>query len=233
MTSTFGVALDAVDQVARHVSPEIAAADEQVAPRRVLGEEQRRLAGRVAAADDRDRIAGGRAAPRSASRRSRRSSPRTPRAARPAACGSARRWRSPPCGRAARSPSSSRRRSGRRAASSATSHGRGTLSRAPNFSAWIDGPLGQLGARDAGREAEVVLDPRRGAGLAARGDGVDGDGRRAPRRRRRPPPRGPAGPGADDDQVAASRRSSRRWQPDQRGASSALLGLRSTVAPPR
>ena len=41
---------------------------------------------------------------------------------------------------------------------------------------------GQLVARDAGREAEVVLDPRRGAGLAARRLALDDDRAQALRR---------------------------------------------------
>ena len=36
-----------------------------------------------------------------------------------------------------------------------------------------DGPAGELGAADAGREAEVVLDPARGAGLAAQRRALD------------------------------------------------------------
>ena len=52
------VALDLVHQVARHRLAEVVAADQEPAARRVPGEEHRRLAGRVAAADDHDRIAG-------------------------------------------------------------------------------------------------------------------------------------------------------------------------------
>ena len=52
------VALDLIDQVARHRLPEIVAADQQPAARGCAGEEHRRLPGRVAAADDHDRIAG-------------------------------------------------------------------------------------------------------------------------------------------------------------------------------
>ena len=36
-----------------------------------------------------------------------------------------------------------------------------------------EGPLGEVAAGDAGREAEVVLDPRAGAGLPAGRDHVD------------------------------------------------------------
>ena len=40
-------------------------------------------------------------------------------------------------------------------------------------------PVGQLRSRDPGGEAQVVLDPRRGAGLTAGRDCVDGDGLQA------------------------------------------------------
>ena len=73
--------------------------------------------------------------------------------------------------------------------------------RAPNFARLDRGAVGQLAAGDAGREAEVVLDPRRGARLAAGRHAVEHDrveplggavhgGRQARR------------PGADHDEVA-------------------------------
>ena len=63
------------------------------------------------------------------------------------------------------------------------------------------GALGQLAPGDPGREAEVVLDPRRPGRLAAGGDGVEHRGVEA---LRRPVDRGrePGGSGADDHQVA-------------------------------
>ena len=59
---------------------------------------------------------------------------------------------------------------------------------------------GQLRSRDAGREAEIVLDPRAGAGLTAGGDRVGGEhvepfGRRVHRGGE------PGGAGADHDEV--------------------------------
>ena len=118
------------------------------------------------------------------------------------------------------------RRGGRRAARSAAASA-GTLSAAPNFSRLHHRPLGQLRARDAGREAEVVLDPRRRARPARRwrrrrarrsqalGGAVDGGGE-------------PGRAGADDDEVA--HRLGAVGAPAARPpASSALLGLRSTV----
>ena len=63
-----------------------------------------------------------------------------------------------------------------------------------------DGPLGELRARDPGREAQVVLDPRRGPGLApGRGPFEDHRGealRRAVHRRSHA-----CRPSPDDDQV--------------------------------
>ena len=135
-----------------------------------------------------------RRAPRSGSRRSRRSSLRT-RSSR--GTGSFRYRRA----RGDRAPCGPRPRCRRRARTTwwpssllaARRPRPGTVMRAPNFSAWIDGPLGQLGAGDAGREAEVVLDPRRTCRPGRRS-------RRAssttvpspPTRRRRPPPGRPA-----------------------------------------
>ena len=53
-----GALLDAVDQVARHVLCQVGLAHDQVHRIRVAGQEQGRLAGRVSAAHDRDRVAG-------------------------------------------------------------------------------------------------------------------------------------------------------------------------------
>ena len=64
-------------------------------------------------------------------------------------------------------------------------------------------PRRQVLPGDAGREPEVVLDPRAGAGLTADGDGVD-------RQRAQPLGRGvhrgrqPSRPGTDDDHVVAT-----------------------------
>jgi hypothetical protein len=48
--------LDAVGQVPRHVPPEVVVPDDEVDHRRLSGHEAGRLAGRVAAADDGDRV---------------------------------------------------------------------------------------------------------------------------------------------------------------------------------
>jgi RNA polymerase sigma-B factor len=61
-------------------------------------------------------------------------------------------------------------------------------------------PLGQLRARDAGREPEVVLDARRGAGLAAHGDRVE-EHRVQPLGRRVDGGTESGGSGADHDRV--------------------------------
>ena len=90
-------------------------------------------------------------------------------------------------------------------------------------------PRRQLAAGDPGREAEVVLDPRGGAGLAAEGDRVDrlrvealggavDRGRQAGRA------------AADDDQVAERRRRAGGAEPERASPTSALDGLRSTAA---
>ena len=79
------------------------------------------------------------------------------------------------------------------------------------------GPVGQLRAGDAGREAEVVLDPRRGAGLPAGGDRVERrpspalPRRRTRRRRARP------GPAPTTTRSASRRRRGRRAQADDPG----------------
>ena len=98
-SSMFGVALDALDQVARHALAEIRPADQQVHPGGVDREVDRRLAGRVAAADQRH--LGARAEPRLHRRGPvPDAAPLEPLdvAGSPAA-GSARRWRSPRCAR--------------------------------------------------------------------------------------------------------------------------------------
>jgi len=64
----------------------------------------------------------------------------------------------------------------------------------------VRGPLGELGALEAAGEAEVVLDPARLAGLAARGLALDQDrpqalGRAVDGRRE------PGGTAADDDEI--------------------------------
>ena len=51
------VAMDAIGQIARHVLLEPVLADDQGQARDLVGQEQRRLTGGVAAADDRDRVA--------------------------------------------------------------------------------------------------------------------------------------------------------------------------------
>ena len=87
--------------------------------------------------------------------------------------------------------------------------------RAPNLACLERGALGQLAAGDPGRKAEVVLDPRGGAGLAAERDRVDRPACRGPPRRRTRPPARPAGPRADDHQVAHRGRGAARAEPEQ------------------
>ena len=101
--------------------------------------------------------------------------------------------------------------------------------RAPNLRAWVIGAAGQLGAADAGREAEVVLDPARGARLAAEHGALD--------HQRVEPLRGAvdrgaeAGrPAADDEQVDLLARPSSSPIPSAR-ESSPLLGRRSSAPP--
>ena len=116
---------------------------------RVPGEEDRRLAGRVAAADDRDRIAARRAAPPSGRRVVDAGALELARGRAPSSGGSARRSRSAPCARRTVVPSSRRDDvDGRRSRSSASPRRRHADARAELLG--LDhGPLGQLGAGDA------------------------------------------------------------------------------------
>ena len=65
--------------------------------------------------------------------------------------------------------------------------------RAPNLRAWVTARLVSSRAADPGREAEVVLDPPRGPGLAAEHGALDRPACRGPPRRRRPRRRGRPG----------------------------------------
>ena len=88
----------------------------------------------------------------------------------------------------------------------------------------VVGARHQRHARDAGRKAEIVLDARRGAGLATEGPAIEHDRRQAFRcriDRRRQPGR----PGADDRDVVELVASIGRTRPMQR-ASSFSPGLR-------
>ena len=104
--------------------------------------------------------------------RSRRRRPRSARARRRRGAGSARPTRRSPPGRGSRC----RRRAPRRGTPSSARRpatSQGALMRAPSRWAWIGGPGGQLLAGDAVGEADVVLDERAGARLAAGGDRVE------------------------------------------------------------
>ncbi len=170
--------------------------------------------GRVAAADDHDLLALTELRSRGGSRCSRRRCPRSAAASAAPACGSARRWRrrSRACAprRRPRGGSCTAGRRTRCARPSARSRPRRRTSRA-----WVSARPASACARDAGGKAEVVLDARAGAGLAAGrralehqhvealGRGVDrgGEAGRA---------------GADDHHVAHLLRIERAAQP-QRG----------------
>ena len=90
--------------------------------------------------------------------------------------------------------------------------------------------LAELVARDAGREAEIVLDPRRRAGLAAGRLALDHD--RAQALRGAVHGGGEAGrPAADDDRVVL-RGGGARLQPEQLGDVAAAAGRTSVVPPP-
>ena len=130
--------LDPVDEVARHVCAEVVRRGSAGAPSARAGEEHRRLAGRVAAADDRDRVAAHELRLDLRWRRSRRSCPRTPRAAGRRAGGS---WAPVAITTAlaldASPPSSSRIDVVAVAPRRAPSPRQATASRAPNLLAWI------------------------------------------------------------------------------------------------
>ena len=149
-----------------------AAAHHQVDRAGVVGEEQRGLAGGVASADHRDRVAPQHAWPRSGRRvvDARAFEAGRVRETQPAVAGAG--------------GDDHRARDDPRAvvdrddvvavvAVEASAVARDPEMRAPNLSAWIDAPLGQLRAGDPGREAEVVLDPRRRRRLSTDRDGVE------------------------------------------------------------
>ena len=203
--------LDLVDQVARHVAAEVLVADRQVDAVHVRGEEHGGLPGRVAAPHDHDGVAGAELRLHPGGRVVH---------AGPLELAEARDVEAPVAG-AGRDQHRQR------------AHGRpvvepqhvvpveplegGRLRRdadaraeAPSLD---DRPLGQLGARDARREAEVVLDARRGPRLAARRDPVEDDGGE-PLRGAVDGRRQPGRPRADDQEVAVERRGGRRTQSD-------------------
>ena len=71
----------------------------------------------------------------------------------------------------------------------------------PELLRLAEGAAHQRHAGNAGREAEIILDPRRGAGLPAERAAVDRKHGKPFRTRHRPTVARPAGPGADDDDV--------------------------------
>ena len=165
--------------------------------------------GRVGAADHEDVARRCTPAPRCASRRSRRPRPRElVGAGRPPAAGSRRRWRRPRRGPAISSPPASATDARR----SARPRGRTTSLRptsisAPKRWAWAMARRARSAPRQPDGEAEVVLDARALAGLAARGVALDHHRAQA---LRRAVDRGgqPGRPAADHHQVveAAPRR---------------------------
>ena len=186
------VALELEDEVVGHRLAQVGPAVQQRDERAAAREPDRRLRGRVAAADDpharRRRSAG----PRAARRRRRRSGPRSRRGRRPAGAGTRRRWPAPPPGPTTSCPSSSRSTWRPVARLQRERPVRRRRARA-ELARLGDRAAGQLHAADPGREAEVVLDPPRRAGLAAERGGSRPPASPAPRRRRRP--RRPARPG--------------------------------------
>ena len=178
------------------------AAHQHVDLGRVRRQEHRGLPGRVAAADQRDLLAARTSAPRSARPSTRRRGLRTAARLRHAgppvarAAGDHDGARAQPRGRRrarARSAAASRRQS-----SAATCAGISIS--APNFCACTKARPASAWPGDAGRKAEVVLDPRAGAGLAAEGAAVEHHDRQA---LRGGIDRGgePGRPGADDGDV--------------------------------
>ena len=176
-------------------SPAVAPAEDRHAAR-VGGEEQRRLARRVAGADDVDVDAVRARTPRCARRRRR--------------CPCRRAARSRPCELTPRHPGGEddRPRAQHVAAVEVDLAGRriDPLDRAGDEdlraepARLLQRAAGELVPRDAGGEAEVVLDPRGGAGLAAGRLALDDD-RAQPLRRAVDRGREAGGSGADDDGV--------------------------------
>ena len=189
------VALDLVDEVARHRLAEVAAANQQpAARRRGRGTSP---PGRPSCRRRRSRPGRRRtAAPRPAWRRSRRRHLRTPRAAGRRGGDTGPRWRSITVRPVAISPFDSWISCLPGSLVSATACGGHVQSR-PELRPPGPCPLGQLAAGDPGREAEIVLDPGRRAGLTAGGDRVDPLDVEALRGRVEGGGE-PGGPGADD-----------------------------------
>ena len=149
-----------------------------------LGEEQRGLAGRVAAADDDDRRRRALAGFDLGGRVVHAVAFEVVEAARRRVAGSGRRWRRSRRGRRPRS----RRRGGRRGvrpAPAAPVAAHGAVRMRAELLRLDDRALGEVAAGDAGREAEVVLDPRAGAGLSADARRSRRPASAAPRTRRR------------------------------------------------
>ena len=185
-------ALDPVHQIPRHAGAEIRL------PHHARGPGGRTWRGRRSPAPPSCRRRPprpprpGRAAPPSRWRRSRSRRPRSPRSSGRRACGrttplatSTQRARSrvPSVRVTIRSPPSM--------PSDRTVHG--TVMLGAELLRLEQRVPGQLPPRDAGREAEVVLDPRAGARLAARARGTRRSARRVPRTPRRPRRRAPRG----------------------------------------
>ena len=192
--------------------------------RDVLREERRRLPRGVAAADDDDLVAA--AALRLDVRRgvvdARR--PRSARARRRRACGTRRRSRSRPRARAPTRRPRARSRTGVSSQCEPRSRRARRRSRAPNFSAWASARAGERLARDARREAEVVLDLRARAGLTAGRVRLD-DEHVEPLRRAVDGRRQPARPGAAIDHVVDARRRRASALKPRQSATSAFVGL--------
>ena len=197
-----GGALDAVDQVARHRRRQPRAADQHDHLGRVIGQEHRRLAGRVAAADDHHRLP---AADAGLDRRGPVPDAPALEARQRVEVGTA----------VARAGGDHRGARPHRAAvlqrqaqlvvlAVALAAHLGDLGRDQHVGAELlgldEGPARQRLARDAGREAEVVLDARARAGLAAERAAVHHQ-HRQPLRRRVHRGRQARRAGADDGHV--------------------------------
>ena len=209
---------DLVDQVVRHALGQRVAAHHQRHPARMVGEVQRRLAGRVAGADEEDVLAVGRA------RLAARGAVEDALADEPVEAFD----RHPPPRHAGGEDQALRPH-----ALVAVEEDLAALRVDPGDGArhqdlgaeaarLLQRAAGQLVARDAVRKAEVVLDPRRGAGLAARRLALDHQRAQAlggAVHRRRQPRR----PAADDDGVVL-----RQARP---GLQAELLGQRPQRRP--
>ena len=211
-----GKPTDAVDQIARHARLEASRRGRAATPSAPGSRGTRPPAPPSCRRRPARPPARRRASPRAATPSSGRSSPRTPRGSRRRGAGTWRRSRSRPPARPPRSPFARTSRNRPRPVAPSQLQARRPRRGSPSrrrTSRLVVGTGHQRHAADAGRKAQVVLDPRRRAGLAAERTTVEHE-RAEPFRRAVHRGREPRRPGADDRHVVDLRRIDRADQAD-------------------